>query len=122
MKTESKPSEERSKEEIIRELKEQGLTAKQISDRTGMNYNTVYHHYRKYADKLGKSAGSNADRKKCRTCQYRGGRANGCDYIEIEKRSRGCSVEECDKYIRGKRIRINQHSVRSQYGDYSKEE
>lgn len=29
---------------------------------------------------------------------------NGCDYILVTKHMRGCPVDECDKYKRGKRI------------------
>lgn len=45
---------------------------------------------------------------KCRSCIYKASSTavNGCDYIVIMKHSRGCSPEECDKYIRGKRIRV----------------
>lgn len=50
---------------------------------------------------------NNSDRHLCKTCRYRGienGKVtNGCDYIEMEKHSRGCSVEECDKYVKGRR-------------------
>ena len=47
--------------------------------------------------------------KKCRTCVYRASdyHMNGCDYILIEGHSRGCSVEECDRYIKGKRKGLN---------------
>lgn len=37
---------------------------------------------------------------KCKTCKYRGTNyiGNGCDYIEFAGHSRGCPVEEYDKY------------------------
>lgn len=45
--------------------------------------------------------------KRCRTCKYRAAvsAVNGCDYIELEGHSRGCDVENCDKYARGKRMK-----------------
>lgn len=44
---------------------------------------------------------------KSKTCLYRARPEdyNGCNYIFIEKHSRGCSVEECDKYINDARRR-----------------
>ena len=52
--------------------------------------------------------GWNADRKKCRSCRYRArpDQVNGCDYIEYAKHSRGCDVEDCDRYVRGKRMKV----------------
>lgn len=108
---------EKSKREIVLELKEQGLTAKEIAVRTGMNYGTVYYHYsgqkKEASAESGKkkvTSGHNKDRHLCKTCQYRMGqygkvRAMNCNYIEIEGRSRGCSVEDCNVYKKGKRIK-----------------
>lgn len=43
---------------------------------------------------------------KCRTCKYKAQEQaiNGCDYISIVGHSRGCSVKDCDKYEKGKRL------------------
>ena len=55
--------------------------------------------------------GWNADRHACRTCKFRtdeyAARRNsrGCDYIIIEGHSRGCKVEDCVVYEKGKRKR-----------------
>ena len=37
---------------------------------------------------------------KCKTCFYKGRPESdlGCEYILIEGHSRGCSIDECDKY------------------------
>ena len=56
--------------------------------------------------------GWNNDKRKCKRCQYRGlkcqqGTKNGCDYIEHARHSRGCRIEDCFRYIRGKRLLIN---------------
>ena len=57
--------------------------------------------------------GWNADRKKCRSCRYRArpDQVNGCDYIEYAKHSRGCDVEDCDRYVRGRRLKFIPKSV-----------
>lgn len=49
--------------------------------------------------------GHNKDRHLCKTCIYqsREKQVNGCDYILMEGHSRGCDVEDCDRYIKGKR-------------------
>lgn len=48
---------------------------------------------------------------KCKTCKFRAVRTavNNCDYIVITKRSRGCSVEDCDKYEKGTRKDDHSH-------------
>ena len=46
---------------------------------------------------------------KCKTCQYRAAVSddNGCDYYLITNQRRGCSVEECDKYEPGEKIKLH---------------
>lgn len=50
-------------------------------------------------------------RKKCKTCVYRmskheqGFMHGNCNYICITGKIRGCDVENCDKYINGKKKR-----------------
>lgn len=99
----------KSNKEKACELLDQGMNMKEISRTLGISYNTVYYWFRGSKGK-DKNQGSNADRHKCRTCQYR---ASGydknntgmnCNYIEIVGCSRGCSVEECNVYKRGKRL------------------
>lgn len=45
----------------------------------------------------------NTDRNLCKTCRFRGKdyTKNGCDYIEHNKKSRGCKVENCSVYEKG---------------------
>lgn len=53
--------------------------------------------------------------EKCKTCIYRGAKmqtAIGCEYILHAGHSRGCSVEECDKYEPGDRLKLPE-SLRS---------
>lgn len=56
--------------------------------------------------------GRNIDRHLCEKCQYRSttyrkrGSGIKCEYVlkSETKHSRGCSVEDCDKYVKGKPI------------------
>lgn len=53
-----------------------------------------------------KPAGHNADRHLCKTCRFRPRRelkvkGFGCNYIGDTNHSRGCKVENCDKYEKG---------------------
>ena len=112
----------RDKKAVVLGLVEQGGTIKAIAEMTGVPVGTVSYHatqYRKKKKKAesakttdGKSVNAengkpvdNADRKYCETCVYRAANydKHGCNYIDIEKHSRGCSVEACTKYIKGER-------------------
>ena len=51
--------------------------------------------------------GNNSDRHLCRSCRYRDGLATargGCNYLSIAGHSRGCSVDNCNVYERGKKV------------------
>lgn len=104
--------------EIILELAAQGMTAPEIARNTGIKYNTVYFHLNpdKCAKKKKKQEtaerptvvpGWNEDRHACKTCRYRtktgSAKQNGmkCNYIECAGHSRGCEMEDCDKYEKG---------------------
>ena len=88
-----------------------GLTRKQIAVKTGLHYGTVTRWLREQpieSECIG--TGTNADRHLCRTCCYRAKKCvNGCDYIVIMGRSRGCKVEDCNVYKRGKAIVRREH-------------
>lgn len=107
------------KKETALELAAQGLGAPEIAKELDVPYSTVY--YWLNPEKCGKkkSAGSrqktdlkpgwNADRGACKTCRYRpdkgmSQRGMGCDYLDLVGHSRGCSVEDCDKYEKGNRM------------------
>ena len=87
------------KRTIILNLAAQGMNSSQIARETGFS--------------PGAYTGWNADRKKCRSCRYRARpeQVNRCDYIEHAKHSRGCSVEDCDRYVRGHRLKVMRKSV-----------
>lgn len=54
-------------------------------------------------DKTG-NAVDNADRHLCKTCAFRAtDKDHGCDYITLTEHPRGCRVEDCTRYERGKR-------------------
>lgn len=108
----------KTKKEIALELASQGKTAAEIAKELEVKYNTVYSWLNPEKCRPKKKAittdadyknpdarpGWNADRKKCKTCRYRAREdKGGCDYIEIMKHSRGCDVEDCDKYKKGNR-------------------
>lgn len=96
----------------VMELSEQGLSIREMADRTGAAYQTVW----KYAKDLMKeqkeqkpAAGHNKDGHLCPTCQYRGRKGiNGCDYLQVEGHSRGCRVEDCDRYIKGDKLPVKE--------------
>lgn len=113
--------------EIIFDLAAQGMTAPEIARQTGIKYNTVYFHLnpdkraKKPARKIEEITvdyknpdarpGWNADRKNCKTCRYRQAHNNptdkdkgNCNYIEIAGHSRGCTVEDCNRYVKGDRM------------------
>ena len=106
------------KRTIILKLAAQGMNSLQIARETGISPGSVY--YYMHPEKRRKPeipldyrnpdayTGWNADRKKCRSCRYRARpeQVNGCDYIEHAKHSRGCAVEDCDRYVRGKRLKV----------------
>lgn len=95
--------EEKSK--IIRPLIKKGLKNKEIAERTGIPLGTVYRHAkRKREHDEADMTGDNADRHKCRTCQYRHSDAGGCDYCIHTGKERGCDVEVCDKAVVGERL------------------
>ena len=117
----------KTKKERVLELASQGMTAPEIARQTGIKYNTVYFHLnpdkcaKKPARKIEEITvdyknpdarpGWNADRKNCKTCRYRQAHNNptdknkgNCNYIEIAGHSRGCTVEDCNRYVKGDRM------------------
>lgn len=124
---ELKTSDRKKRVETVRRLSAQGMSVAEISRQTGIKYNTAY--YMLYPEKrsaykqrsmeksrktsgvdegkVGQS-GWNADRHACRSCRYRARpeQVNRCDYIEHARHSRGCAVEDCDRYVRGRRLKL----------------
>ena len=109
----------KSQKEIVLELAEQGLTAPEIAKQTGIKYNTVYFYMNpekckkkpSKPERVERKPGWNKDRHACKMCQYRAAQVDkangiGCMYSLIENHSRGCDVEDCAVYARGKRISV----------------
>lgn len=93
------------KREKAQELYSQGMTRKQIAKEIEVSYGAVTR-WLYNAHERDVSAGENADRHLCRTCCYRASKySNGCDYLPITGKSRGCKAEHCDKYKKGKQIK-----------------
>ena len=109
------------KRTIILNLAAQGMNSLQIARETGIIPGSVYYymHPEKYKKQEipmdyrnpDAAPGWNADRKKCKTCRYRQAHNNptdqnkgNCNYIEIAGHSRGCAVEDCDRYVKGTRM------------------
>lgn len=108
---------------------EQGMTAREIHAlHPEWRYSTIYSamHHREKSEKplekivipVERKKGWNKDKKACKKCMYRGkgaGRlthnfvsiSNGCNYILIEGHSRGCKVEDCNVFVKGRAIRLN---------------
>lgn len=108
---------EKSNREIACELSAQGMCMRDISEKLGVPYNTVYGWIRKSKGRVTDNGAINADRHLCKTCQYRASaydRNNagmGCNYCDLMEHSRGCSVEECDKYVKGKMLRKDRKQI-----------
>lgn len=111
--------------EIVQSAYEMGLTAAEISRDTGIPYNTASYYIRELKkqnmtprkqpepkpkpkpkpapvleppENLGEK-GWNKDRRGCEICAYRSkNRQFGCNYIDITKQTRGCLVEDCNKW------------------------
>jgi len=104
-----------TKRDIVRRLRKEGLTVQEIVRKTGMNPSTARTYYREWRRlEPGKGLrepmgpGMNADRHLCRTCQYRARKdvVNGCDYYINTEKLRRCKWADCDKYVKGPRLRV----------------
>ena len=98
---------EAHKKEVYR-LFSLGLTRRQIAIKTGISYGTVVSWLHEIPEEYRqdkKIDGINADRHLCKTCCFRGKRSvNGCNFVWITGKRRGCRVEDCDRYKRGKAL------------------
>ena len=112
----------KTKKEIALQLAEQGMKAPEIAKKIDAKYSTVYNWLNPDKCRPKKKTveipvdyknpdahpGWNADRKKCKSCRYRQAHNNStdlnkgnCNYIEIAGHSRGCDVEDCNRYVKG---------------------
>lgn len=118
----------------------QGMTAGEIHKlHPEWNYHTIYfampnrkrkQDKRPVEEKVELSVvgtkGWNKDKKACKKCMYRGkgaGRlthnfvsiSNGCNFILIEGHSRGCKVEDCNVFVKGKKVNMNPKGTRKSF-------
>lgn len=79
--------------QTIYEMKAAGKSYAQICRATGVSERTLYN--------------MDHDRVKCSTCIYRatGWAVNNCDYICFTGEMRGCKADECNRYVKGARLR-----------------
>ena len=102
--------------DIIEPYVKQGLTDSEIAKKTGIKYGTVWAAAKKIRDQMAETRGKNADRHLCKTCKYRAATYNQknfgikCEYVlkSGTKRSRGCDVEDCDKYEKGAPVKVKE--------------
>lgn len=102
--------------DIIEPYVRQGLSNSEIAKKTGIKYSTVQMAAKKIRERLAETKGKNADRHLCRTCKYRAATYNQknsgikCEYVlkSRTKRTRGCDVEDCDKYEKGAPVRVKE--------------
>ena len=91
-----------------------GIPNTEIAEKTGIKYSTVWAAAKKIRDQMAETKGKNADRHLCKTCKYRAATYNQkstgikCEYAlkSGTKRTRGCDVEDCDKYEKGAPVRV----------------
>lgn len=113
--------------EKIQPYVDKGFSISEISNITGYNCRTIYLAINpEKREKINKNElpvevvkkGWNKDRHGCKTCRFRG-RAHiygvsslgGCDFSCIAGSVRGCKVEDCNRYVKGSRIRANANVV-----------
>ncbi len=111
--------------EELKKLAEEGRTKKEIADRLYVSERTVDARLKQNGIKINLEARAEKRRekkekdshrssrqkpeKKCGTCRFRSGNTvYGCNYSLIKKQSRRCSVTECTRYEKGRRIRLKE--------------
>lgn len=112
-----KPKPKEAKD-IIEPYVMQGLSDSEIAKKTGIKYGTVWAAAKKIREGMEETKGKNADRHLCKTCKYRAaayiqnGSGIKCEYAlkSGTKRSRGCDVEDCDKYEKGAPVKVKEET------------
>ena len=111
--------------EKIQPLIDKGYNPAEIRKLTGYNYATVYKAMNpdliqkiEVEPPVERPKGWNKNRKACKKCKYRG-RGEGtnnpvstqsrCDFILHTGHMRGCKAEDCNRFVKGKRIKANPH-------------
>lgn len=113
-------AEEKSKK--IREMVAQGYQNREIAKILGLPVGTVgtyaamHRKQMREKENIKESTERNADRHLCLYCKYRSDHptVNGCDYADLTKKSRDCTVEDCTRYEKGKRIKRRSEEANEQ--------
>lgn len=111
--------------EKIQPLIDEGLSPAEIRKITGFNYTTVHNAMNpelitkiEVEPPVERPKGWNKNKKACKKCKYRGFGAgkkersrtsslNGCNFIVLTGHMRGCKVEDCNRFVAGKKIKAN---------------
>lgn len=94
--------------EEIKKLLEEGKSRNVIAEKYNVRRQTVdYWIKKRKIITPDQQAPPTPGKKKCSTCIFRQTDKNlgNCAYIEIMGRTRGCSADECDKYVKGKPLK-----------------
>lgn len=101
--------------DIIEPYVRQGLSNSEIAKKTGIKYSTVQMAAKKIREQLAETKRKNADRHLCKTCKFRAATYNQknsgikCEYaLKSGKNTRGCDVEDCDKYEMGAPVKAKE--------------
>lgn len=106
-----------TKKEKAQKMRKEGKSIQEIANHLDLKSQTVRtylvgYDYRKESGIQDFKPGWNKNRDGCRKCIYRASKSSekpkrpGCNYILIEERSRGCRVEDCDKFVKGSKATI----------------
>lgn len=99
--------------EEIKELLEEGKSRNVIAEKYNVRRQTVdYWIKKRKIITPDQQVHPTPGKKKCPTCIFRQTDKNlgNCAYIEIMGHTRGCSADECDKYVKGKPLKKRKDS------------
>ena len=97
-------------QEKARQMAAKGMTTAEITKTLGIKYATVYSYLHPKKKKISANQpamkpGWNKDRHACKSCQYRAEGHKGCDYYMLTDKERGGDPADCDKYVKGERLK-----------------
>ena len=98
-------------QEKARQMAAKGVTTAEIAKTLGIKYATVYSYLHPEKKKKASAKqpamkpGWNKDRHACKSCQYRAEGHKGCDYYMLTDKERGGDPADCDKYVKGDRLK-----------------
>ena len=101
-----------TKKETAQKMRKEGKSIQEIANHLEVKPQTIRNYLIGYDNRKESriqdfKPGWNKKRDGCRKCIYRASKSSdktkrpGCNYILIEEHSRGCRVEDCDKFVKG---------------------